>query len=190
MTRYTDYTGQRFGLLVVKEIYSRKPIRWLCVCECGGTTIVLASNLAQGRAYSCGCRKKRTPKLPKGQLFGTPARVVENEKEEEGQEDVVLEQGIDIKVLKQLVAGAKDNSTINIIYNPVTIINKDDGKNGNGLMRALFAIINEVPEPKIPNLVDLAYKSVIDAHKGNISSASEYLKVNKKTLYNHREART
>ena len=32
--------------------------RWECVCDCGNTTIVFATNLKQGATTSCGCRAK------------------------------------------------------------------------------------------------------------------------------------
>ena len=53
-----DLVGQTFGkLTVVKRIGSNAhgTSMWLCECECGETSIVLASNLMYGTTRSCGC---------------------------------------------------------------------------------------------------------------------------------------
>lgn len=53
-----DLTGQRFGRLVVLEDAGRScggKVRWLCRCDCGGTTTVIGGNLKSGRTSSCGC---------------------------------------------------------------------------------------------------------------------------------------
>lgn len=31
--------------------------RWLCVCDCGSTRLVLTKNLKEGRSKSCGCMR-------------------------------------------------------------------------------------------------------------------------------------
>jgi hypothetical protein len=49
--------GQRFGRLVVSErsqIKSRHS-KWLCVCDCGKSTVSFGFSLRMGRAKSCGC---------------------------------------------------------------------------------------------------------------------------------------
>lgn len=66
MRDYGDLVGQRFGKLVVisrAENYivpsggSRR--RWLCLCDCGETTLAMTDNLKRGRHQSCGsCRAK------------------------------------------------------------------------------------------------------------------------------------
>jgi hypothetical protein len=43
-------------LLVVRRLSEEIPVRWLCLCDCGKTTAVFASNL--GRTKSCGCYLK------------------------------------------------------------------------------------------------------------------------------------
>ncbi len=49
--------GQRFGrLTVISESEARSLHRaWLCVCDCGETTVALQSNLRRGHTQSCGC---------------------------------------------------------------------------------------------------------------------------------------
>lgn len=58
MSKFVDLTGQRFGRLTVvsrAENDKRGSARWLCMCDCGKTCIVLASNLMKGHTKSCGC---------------------------------------------------------------------------------------------------------------------------------------
>ena len=60
--RYVDLSGKRFGrLTVVKRIATHMhpngkstPV-YLCLCECGNSTEVLAHNLRNGHTSSCGC---------------------------------------------------------------------------------------------------------------------------------------
>jgi hypothetical protein len=55
-----DLTGQRFGRLVVLEDAGRAKngrCKWLCLCDCGSKTVVIADNLKQGHTKSCGCAK-------------------------------------------------------------------------------------------------------------------------------------
>jgi hypothetical protein len=53
--------GERFGLLVAVEYAPKragsKKLRARCVCDCGGETVTDVSNLRQGNAGSCGCRR-------------------------------------------------------------------------------------------------------------------------------------
>lgn len=53
--------GQKFGLLTVVEPAPSDggSKKWICSCECGGTAVVLGSNLTRGHTTSCGCKKKR-----------------------------------------------------------------------------------------------------------------------------------
>lgn len=53
-SRFIDMTGQRYGRLTVLE-YLRGPARWLCQCECGGTSEVRRCHLVGGQTTSCGC---------------------------------------------------------------------------------------------------------------------------------------
>lgn len=50
-------SGMRFGALVVQKRGPSKAgnTMWECICDCGNTTMVYASNLRAGRVRSCGC---------------------------------------------------------------------------------------------------------------------------------------
>lgn len=53
-----EMVGQKFGrLTVVSEAprLSAKNVRWNCLCECGGKTIVQGGTLRTGKQKSCGC---------------------------------------------------------------------------------------------------------------------------------------
>ncbi len=54
-----DYTGKRFGRLVVVGDAGRSPhggnVIWLCRCDCGETKSVLSTSLRVGDTQSCGC---------------------------------------------------------------------------------------------------------------------------------------
>lgn len=60
-----NLAGMRFGLLVVVEragldtrYKGTRPVRWKCKCDCGNTSIVVASNLKRGVTKSCGCQRR------------------------------------------------------------------------------------------------------------------------------------
>lgn len=57
-----DLTGKKFGrLTVLNRVPSRSSnIKWLCVCDCGGSKEILSSNLVRGLTQSCGCLHKET----------------------------------------------------------------------------------------------------------------------------------
>jgi hypothetical protein len=59
MSNFTDHTGKRFGKLVVLGLHGKRDkqgrMRWNCLCDCGRSKLILASNLASGRSQSCGC---------------------------------------------------------------------------------------------------------------------------------------
>lgn len=60
MTRI-DETGKRYARLLVLHEASdngRKKTRWVCRCDCGTQTVVLASSLRGGHTRSCGCLYK------------------------------------------------------------------------------------------------------------------------------------
>lgn len=69
MGNFIDLTGQRFGMLVVEsrapnyEKFSRthnrilKYAMWNCICDCGNTSTVLATDLKSKSQVSCGCHK-------------------------------------------------------------------------------------------------------------------------------------
>jgi hypothetical protein len=58
--RTPDLSGQRYGRLTVRgKVKNDVPgrTRWLCVCDCGNTTMVIGKHLANGNTKSCGCLK-------------------------------------------------------------------------------------------------------------------------------------
>ena len=68
--RCIDMIGQRFGKLVVvsrAENDKKGQARWLCQCDCGGSTITTRYNLITGQTKSCGCilRSPKTTELDK-----------------------------------------------------------------------------------------------------------------------------
>ena len=70
MKEYPSLIGMKFGKLTVVEQLPSTPKgkrRWLCKCDCGGTNIVITSNLTSGHTTNCGCKK--SPDLT-GQVFG------------------------------------------------------------------------------------------------------------------------
>jgi hypothetical protein len=54
-----DMTGLTFGLLTVVGRAPTKSTRtrWICQCECGGTTVAHGGSLRQGLSRSCGCAR-------------------------------------------------------------------------------------------------------------------------------------
>lgn len=62
MAYFKDLTGKRFGHLVaVKDIEhcgDHKPVKWLCVCDCGGERIVDSQRLQRMEVTDCGCVKR------------------------------------------------------------------------------------------------------------------------------------
>ena len=71
-----DYTGQRFGKLLVLERAEagvNGVARWKCRCDCGNECAVPGTSLHSGRRTSCGCdsrKGKHTAKDVTGQKFG------------------------------------------------------------------------------------------------------------------------
>jgi hypothetical protein len=64
----TDITGQVFGrLTVVRRSDERNRDRdrlWLCCCQCGIETLVIARLLRNGATQSCGCLRRERAKNP------------------------------------------------------------------------------------------------------------------------------
>jgi hypothetical protein len=64
MSRLIDLTGRRFGRLVaIKQVGKNKSgyQMWLCMCDCGGVSVVNYHNLKNNHTQSCGClRRERT----------------------------------------------------------------------------------------------------------------------------------
>lgn len=65
-SNFKDLTGQRIGRLTVierienKTVGSVKAVQWLCKCDCGRETKILASNLLTGNTQSCGFCKENS----------------------------------------------------------------------------------------------------------------------------------
>lgn len=56
-----DLTGQRFGMLIVRERLARTKwgnVVWLCDCACGDTVEVSSRYLVGGSKKSCGCLRR------------------------------------------------------------------------------------------------------------------------------------
>lgn len=51
-----DITSQVFGKLVV--VSPLPGSKWICMCVCGSTKVIRASNLIAGNTVSCGCHRK------------------------------------------------------------------------------------------------------------------------------------
>lgn len=59
---FKSLVGQRFGkLIVIKRAENNRfnHVCYLCQCDCGGQTIVDATNLRNGNTNSCGCIKSK-----------------------------------------------------------------------------------------------------------------------------------
>lgn len=58
MTKRIDVSGQVFGRLTVQrpEFVGDRTL-WVCLCECGATTLARATDLRRGNKRSCGCRQ-------------------------------------------------------------------------------------------------------------------------------------
>lgn len=85
MSNFIDLKGQIFGRLKVIERgpdyispSGEKRVQWKCQCDCGNICYVLAKQLRNGKAQSCGClrkektieRNKNTANNLTGQKFG------------------------------------------------------------------------------------------------------------------------
>lgn len=56
--KFIDATGSRFGRLTVISINGKNKhgqIKYLCECDCGNKTTVVAGSLRRGLTKSCGC---------------------------------------------------------------------------------------------------------------------------------------
>lgn len=55
-----DLTGQKFGRLTVtgRDPVNRRPVKWMCRCECGTEKSIYSDALKRGRSTSCGCYRK------------------------------------------------------------------------------------------------------------------------------------
>ncbi|GAB6728147.1 hypothetical protein [Streptococcus uberis] len=72
MGKVNDYTGQRFGRLLVIERLPQKPYTkatYKCKCDCGNEIVVRSSNLATGHSTSCGCLVRKHGLAKKERLY-------------------------------------------------------------------------------------------------------------------------
>ena len=68
-----DMIGKRFERLVVVHLVERTTAglyRWLCQCECGGTTTTNTANLRRGHTKSCGCLQRQQASRASRNPFG------------------------------------------------------------------------------------------------------------------------
>lgn len=74
MPNFIDLTGKRFGrwTVIAKSDFEgngRKPkIHWVCMCECGNTSIVAGNTLRNGTSISCGCVQREWVQQNKNRL--------------------------------------------------------------------------------------------------------------------------
>jgi DNA-binding protein Fis len=93
--------------------------------------------------------------------------------------DILIDQVMDIKMLKHLLKGASDKSTINIIYSPSsTVINN----NGSGAVEMLLCILDGLPGRKMCQLKDMVCEVVLERFEGNQAMSARYLGVSRRTL--------
>lgn len=61
-----DYTGLKFGRLLVIGVAGKSPhggnYIWECLCDCGNKKAVLSTSLRKGDTKSCGCYQKEESK--------------------------------------------------------------------------------------------------------------------------------
>ena len=63
MNKVKDLVGKRFGRLMVTERDNGRDRKssqavWMCLCDCGARTSVIAGNLKNGSVKSCGCLRR------------------------------------------------------------------------------------------------------------------------------------
>lgn len=60
--KYENLEGQVFGKLSVLklDLMFQGRSKWVCICTCGNTKSIWASNLKRGRTQTCGCTRKKT----------------------------------------------------------------------------------------------------------------------------------
>lgn len=63
--------GQKFGKLTVESLSDMRKHgqkTYVCICDCGGTSVVLGANLRKGNTTSCGCSRKNKCSLRMSEL--------------------------------------------------------------------------------------------------------------------------
>lgn len=76
MAKAVDLTGMRFGRLrVTQKLFQEhaKYIKWICLCDCGNTKVIMGCNMMGGRTVSCGClnRQRASETLTTHGQYGT-----------------------------------------------------------------------------------------------------------------------
>jgi len=54
-----DISGLSFGRLTAIAPIMVKPVKWICICECGTESVSVVPNLMSGHTTSCGCLSSR-----------------------------------------------------------------------------------------------------------------------------------
>ena len=70
--RAKDLRGQQFERLRVLYVGAKDKHRntqWMCVCDCGNTTLVRAADLNSGKVRSCGCLRSESQQNLKRAAF-------------------------------------------------------------------------------------------------------------------------
>lgn len=56
MSRIIDLLGKKFSrLIVIEQVKGKSNARWVCLCDCGNTTVASSVALRNGSIKSCGC---------------------------------------------------------------------------------------------------------------------------------------
>lgn len=68
--------GVRFNRWVILELQSKRPLKYICICECGKTSNVYLYDLKSDKSKSCGCLRseqisKRNKENSTHNLWGT-----------------------------------------------------------------------------------------------------------------------
>lgn len=61
MTKALDLIGQKYGKLTVisrAENNKHGKTMWNCICDCGGISLTVGSQLLSGKTITCGCAQK------------------------------------------------------------------------------------------------------------------------------------
>ncbi len=90
MNKVKTKTGDRFGKLTTVSYFKAKPNGyWLCKCDCGNETNVMAGNLRNNGTKSCGCLLKSSTLELVGKRFGN-IEVLDITEERSNQGDILV----------------------------------------------------------------------------------------------------